>query len=41
MSNEAFLILLLVLIALNLSRKYVKKMFNESVKKTLKGGAHK
>ncbi len=30
----------LVLIALNLSRKYVKRMFNESVKKTLKGGAH-
>ena len=29
----------LVLIALNLSRKYVKKMFNDSVKKTLKGGS--
>lgn len=29
----------LVLIALNLSRKYVKRMFSESVKKTLKGGS--
>ena len=29
----------LILIALNLSRKYVKKMFSDSVKKTLKGGA--
>ncbi|MBQ9151221.1 MAG: hypothetical protein IJX72_03135, partial [Clostridia bacterium] len=29
----------LVLIALNLSRKYVKKMFSDSVKKTLKGGS--
>ena len=29
----------LVLIALNLSRRYVKRMFNDSVKKTLKGGA--
>ena len=29
----------LVLIALNLSRKYVKRMFSDSVKKTLKGGA--
>ena len=30
---------ILVLIALNLSRKYVKKMFSDSVKKTLKGGS--
>ena len=29
----------LILIALNLSRKYVKKMFSDSVKKTLKGGS--
>jgi energy-coupling factor transporter ATP-binding protein EcfA2 len=29
----------IVLIALNLSRKYVKQMFQESVKKTLKGGS--
>ncbi len=29
----------LVLIALNLSRKYVKRMFSDSVKKTLKGGS--
>lgn len=29
----------LVLIALNLSRKYVKRMFSSSVKKTLKGGS--
>ncbi len=28
----------LILIALNLSRKYVKRMFHESVKKTMKGG---
>jgi len=29
----------LVLIALNLARKYVKRMFSDSVKKTLKGGS--
>jgi ABC-type antimicrobial peptide transport system permease subunit len=40
-ADYALIATVLVLIALNLSRKYVKKMFNESVKKTLKGGAHK
>ena len=40
-ADYALIAAVLVLIALNLSRKYVKKMFNESVKKTLKGGAHK
>ena len=29
----------LVLIALNLARKHVKRMFSDSVKKTLKGGS--
>ncbi|MBE6652160.1 MAG: ATP-binding cassette domain-containing protein [Ruminococcaceae bacterium] len=30
---------MLILVALNLSRKYVKRMFSDSVKKTLKGGS--
>ncbi len=37
--NYLLIAVVLVAIALNLARKYVKKMFNESVKKTLKGGA--
>ncbi|MBR5123544.1 MAG: ATP-binding cassette domain-containing protein, partial [Clostridia bacterium] len=40
--DYAFLAVILLLIALNLSRKYAKKMFNQSVKKTLrteKGGS--
>lgn len=32
------LALLLVAVALRLSRRYVRKMFSQSVKKTLKGG---
>ena len=37
--NYLFVAVVLTAIAVNLARKYVKKMFNESVKKTLKGGA--
>ncbi len=40
--DYAFMAVVMVLIALNLARKYVKKMFNQSVKKTLrteKGGS--
>ena len=39
-TDHLLIFAVLVLIALNLARKYVKRMFNESVKKTLKGGAH-
>jgi hypothetical protein len=40
--DYVFIAVVMVLIALNLSRKYVGKMFNQSVKKTLrteKGGS--
>ena len=40
--DYAFIVVVMVLIALNLARKYVHKMFNQSVKKTLrteKGGS--
>ena len=40
--ENAFIVVVMVLIALNLARKYVHKMFNQSVKKTLrteKGGS--
>ena len=37
--DYALVAVVLLLIALNLSRKYVKKMFDQSVKKTLKGGS--
>ena len=40
--DYVFLAVVMLLIALNLSRKYVKKMFDQSVKKTLrteKGGS--
>jgi ABC-type lipoprotein release transport system permease subunit len=37
--NYLLVAAVLIAIAVNLARKYVKKMFNESVKKTLKGGA--
>ena len=37
--DYALIAAMLVLIALNLSRKHVKRMFSDSVKKTLKGGS--
>ena len=42
LSTEEPVVAVMLLIALNLSRKYVAKMFNQSVKKTLrteKGGS--
>ena len=36
--NYLLVAVVLTVIAVNLARKYVRKMFNESVKKTLKGG---
>lgn len=37
--DYAFIVVIMVLVAIRLSGKYVKKMFSQSVKKTLKGGS--